>query len=62
MDKDKLCRLVFTVALMLLIFCIIGFFIVEKGSSEYVVLVLSAIINAGITFMVILLLCVKKKK
>lgn len=59
--KDDVLRTVMSLAVTLLFFSFIGLHYAAKGSAEYVVSVLSAVINLLIISVVIIML-VKKRK
>jgi len=59
--KDDVLRTVMSLSVTLLLFSFIGVFYAGQGTAEYVVSVLSAVINLLIVFTVIVML-VKKRK
>lgn len=59
--KDEVLRTVMSLSVTLLLFSFIGIFYAAQGTAEYVVSVMSAVINLLIVFTVIIML-VKKRK
>lgn len=60
--KNDILRIVLSLSVTLFLFSLIGIYYAGKGSGEYVVSVLSAIINILIIVSVILITFIKKRK
>ncbi|MBL4935875.1 hypothetical protein JK636_08890 [Clostridium sp. YIM B02515] len=60
--KDEMLKLILGIAVTLLLFSLIGFCYVKKGTAEYVVSILSVLINLFIITAVAIIIRRKNKK
>jgi hypothetical protein len=60
--KDEMLKIIFGIAVTLLLFSFIGFYYVKKGTAEYVVSVISILIDLFIITAVVIIIRRKNKK